>query len=234
MKIEFIPSSKEHGLVVPMPRPASEYLPRWYSDMKMFAPDNTPKVFNGKPSNITIKACAPFLDSLEAGYIQETWCDIWFDNDTPSGEVSYSFASSPRIISSRPSSSIPMKNDYYYSTEFTWLQSWVPKTPKGWSVLITQPFNNPDSPFFTTTGIIDSDVFYHARSGQHPFYLRKGFSGLIPAGTPMYQIIPIKRENWDAVKVGYNLEEHTVQESKIFKNFWGAYRKTFRQKKVYR
>jgi hypothetical protein len=29
-----------------------------------------------------------------------------------------------------------------------------------------------------------------------PFFIKEGFSGVIPKGTPFAQLIPVKRENW--------------------------------------
>jgi len=31
-----------------------------------------------------------------------------------------------------------------------------------------------------------------------PFFIVKGFTGVLPAGTPYAQILPFKRENWEA------------------------------------
>lgn len=202
--------------------------------MKMFAPDNTPRIMGTKASNTTVKACGPFFDGLTAGYIQETWCDIWIDPNTPSGKVSFSYSTEPRPLSTRPHTSIPVNTDWFYDEEFTWHQPWVPKTPKGWSVLVISPLNYFDLPFVTTSGIIDSDVFYHAFNGSHPFYIRKGFSGIIPAGTPMFQFIPIKRDEWKSKADKFDSDRFTKLESKVYQNFFGTYRKSFQQKKSYK
>jgi hypothetical protein len=34
-------------------------------------------------------------------------------------------------------------------------------------------------------------------AGNHPF-MKKNWSGVIPAGTPVIQIIPFKRDDWDS------------------------------------
>jgi hypothetical protein len=31
-----------------------------------------------------------------------------------------------------------------------------------------------------------------------PFFVVKGFTGIIPAGTPYAQMLPFKRENWES------------------------------------
>ena len=44
-----------------------------------------------------------------------------------------------------------------------------------------------------------------------PFFLEKGFSGVIPAGTPYAQMIPFKREDWDHEII---IEDSAVLEEK--------------------
>ncbi len=46
MNIEFIPVSKEAELVVPPPKPAKLYVPKWYKDIP--APDLENLEFSGK------------------------------------------------------------------------------------------------------------------------------------------------------------------------------------------
>jgi len=68
--------------------------------------------------------------------------------------------------------------------------------PEGYSALYSQPFNRFELPFLTTSGIIDNDKV--KLPGTMPFFIIKGFSGVIPAGTPYAQILPFKRENWES------------------------------------
>ena len=38
------------------------------------------------------------------------------------------------------------------------------------------------------------------QQGNVPFFIKSNFEGVIPCGTPMFQIIPFKRENWKSEK----------------------------------
>jgi hypothetical protein len=111
----------------------------------------------------------------------------------------------------------------------------VPKLPKGYSAIFAHPFNRIDLPFFTTTGVVDSDVFFHTgeHSGNYPFYIEKDFEGIIPAGTPMYQIIPVKRENWKSSAVPFNLDDSIRRERMLKRHFMNNYKKQFWQRKNY-
>jgi hypothetical protein len=68
--------------------------------------------------------------------------------------------------------------------------------PEGYSALYTHPLNRFELPFLTTNGIVDNDK--DTIPGTMPFFIQKGVNGILPAGTPFAQIIPFKREHWEA------------------------------------
>ena len=147
----------------------------------------------GSMINKNLKMCLPFVDAISCGFIQKTWCDIYIDKSDNS--MKYYWAHSPAPLGDRATTNITI-SEKYYPLEFHWKNPWIPRTPKGWSVLITHPNNRLDLPFTTLSGIIDSDNFYHVEFGQYPFYVDANFEGLIPVGTPMFQIMPFKRDDW--------------------------------------
>lgn len=229
-EISFYPSSKDVELVVPPPKPAKEYIQQWYKNTKFFKNGKTAQYENGRIKNISLKACAPFHDAMTSGYIQETWCDIYI-NQVGENYIEYHYSGFPEIIGHRESQSVP-ENDIYYNSELIWYTPWIPKTPRGYSVLSTNP-QNFILPFKTLSGIIDSDVFYHSLNGFVPFYIKKGFSGIIPAGTPMYQFILIKREDWKSKIEKWNEDDAKSRLGIRLKNFSSVYRHNFHIKKKY-
>ena len=58
------------------------------------------------------------------------------------------------------------------------------------------------------------------------------FRGLIPAGTPLAQVIPFKRDIWKSY-VGYDKKEIYKQERQLYSVFFDAYKKMFWDKKQY-
>lgn len=228
MNIEFIPVSELAKNIVPPPKPAKNYIPDWYKNIKVdkdvtLSPDGT-LYFDGK-----IKKCVPFLDSFTHGYIQESWTDIFIKKD-PNGSIVFSYAHEPQIMHFRDKTSIPI-SDKFYPIEFIWQIQWLPKMPKGWSVMMTSPSNRLDLPFRSLTGIVDSDHFYHGVTGNYPFFIENGFEGIIPAGTPIYQIIPIKRENWKSTISNFDSVDNIKRNYEVRKHFTDAYRRLFWQKK---
>jgi hypothetical protein len=232
LDIEFIPSSKEASLVVPMPKPAKSYIPEWYKAIP--ASDRNNKIINdeGGTYNVTLKDCMPFIDSLTTGYIQETWCDISLKFNKEGDVVNFGYSHEPPIITVRDKASVD-HGEYFYPIEFTWRMPWQFKLPKGYSALVVSPLNH-FLPFHTLSGVIDSDSFFHTSGGNVPFYVHKGFEGIIPVGTPMYQIIPIKRDSWTSSNKDFNFEDNYIRNYALGKFFNGGYKNKFWNKKDYK
>lgn len=237
MKIEFIAGSKEAELVVPPPSPAKNFVPEWYKKITRFNDENKPIFDDGKILNHSIKGCVPFYDAMTNGYIQETWCDIHFEfiyENNNLNRCEYNFASGPRIISSRENSSIPTSNEFH-PVEFIWTMPWMPVVPRGWSVFFTNPLNHFSQYFNSLSGIIDSDVFFHSFNGNFPFYIKKNYNNfIIPAGTPMYQMIPFKRENWESEVKNISDVDRYILDHKKRKHYISGYKKFFHQKKSFK
>jgi len=51
----------------------------------------------------------------------------------------------------------------------------------------------------TVAGIIDNDKVN--LPGSMPFFIKEGWTGVIPAGTPYAQMIPFLREDWKSQTV---------------------------------
>ena len=189
MKITFVPGTKEIEDNVISPQPAKKFIPEWYKNIK--AGKDFPNV----------KKCIPFLDSISSGYVQTTWCDINVTEEKDGLKIV--FDSKVPIFGSRKTSDMPVDKSFY-ETEFVWQRPWSTILPDGYSALIVHPLNRVDLPFVTMSGIIDFDKSIHAPIGNIPFFIKKGFTGTIPAGTPMFQLIPFKREDWSSENQPYS------------------------------
>jgi hypothetical protein len=240
MIIKFNPCSEQISLIVPPPQPARVYIPEWYKSIPSFATNGNKPAFdrsNGK-ANATIRHCMPFADSLTTGYIQESWQDMAFDlkpDENGEENLNYYTPGAPNMVSVRKNVQTQFSKDEFYPVEFTFHPPWSPQLPKGWSMIYTTPFNREDLPFRVTTGIVDSDGYTHAGLFSNlPFYLKQGFSGVIPKGTPLFQMIPIKRENWEREIMPYEKESIEKINTPIRNFFWGGYKKLYWEKKSYK
>lgn len=230
---KFIPDSKDIELTVPVLKPAKHYYPNWLKEFP-----NTAINESGVKVG-TATQCMPFTDSFITGYIQELICDVEILNlgksKTNEDILSYRWAGSIRPIKSRSeengSPNLFPKFTGYYRCDLQWLSHWEPHTPKGYSTFYSHPFNRPDLPFYTMNGIIDTDNW--PLSGPIPFLVKEGFEGVIPAGTPIYQILFFKREHWLSEKASYDEALDKSLTYKVKRHFSGGYKKEFWKKKFY-
>jgi len=177
------------------PLPAKKFLPEWYkkSETDFIAP-------NGELA-AGLKRCVPFLDSMISGYMLVTPVDIFVSrNEDDTLNIGWNSTDLlSNFIAERPKDSgehMP-RPIAHYPNHLAFRGIWGFKTPRGWSILVTHPLNRHDLPFTTTSGIMDSDKY--STSGNVPFFIKEDFTGVIPAGTPFAQLIPIKRASWKAI-----------------------------------
>jgi hypothetical protein len=166
----------------------SEHIPKWWKDGNTFVPGIKP--FENK----AMKLCMPFLDALTIGYVIPTPCDIVVQ--VVDNKIKFIWPDGPFKIEKRNSShnaTIPTPAGHYQD-QYTWSLNTLLELPKGYSALYTHPLNRHDLPFTSLSAIVDLDET--VAEGALPFYLKAGFEGLIPQGTPFVQVIPFKRENW--------------------------------------
>ena len=220
------------------PEPIIKTIPDWYRKADRFAkkPDGefweTPD--GGKIP--TWKACPAIFDIMGTGYTLKTPCDIEFiQGDFGDIRVKVSDKRYEDFCGPRPAMPQFKNPQGYHENHFAWFPDWAVETPEGYSVLYSQPFNRFELPFLTTSGIIDND---HVNlPGTMPFFLIKGFSGIIPAGTPFAQMLPFKREDWEhqiVIEKPSKLEKKNMDNSnKYRKPNGGIYKNEVWSKRTY-
>lgn len=221
-KLQFAKVRPEFLDVVPI----KTSIPKWYKD-------TPPKMPNGKTwDSNTMKTCMPFLDSLTTGYVIPLPVDIVIER-RENGSVMYGWAD-PEITVVRvrepdfmPLFPMPQEYDQAHTV---WALPCALELPKGYSMLITHPLNRLDLPFTTLSGIVDD---FKMPPGSLPVLFKESFTGLIPAGTPIAQIIPFKRENWRIEESSSLLKEATIIGKKSRNALVGFYKHTYWNKKNY-
>lgn len=225
------------------PRPASRDLPDWHTKLQAYGGFGSQRdqerlekgVIHGTTEpNATIKKCVPVLDAMTAGYILVTPADIW---------VEFPHRESDQIFNSRSWFKIsghdygqaaghPMSVEGKSIPKLS--NPWMIKTPAGYSVLITSPMHQDNGYFTCLPAIVDTDQY--TAPINFPFVLNnKNFTGLIPAGTPMVQVIPFKRESWE-MEIGDSedfAQGKTVIEKHLTKIF-NSYRTQFWSRKEFK
>ena len=212
---------------------ASKNIPEYWKKMDRFLNNNNKLRIgdnrNQKGSvNLGLKHCMPYWDAMTAGYHYVLFCDIEVRKENGISVVNWRSNLDPLQI--RGTAEIPTPINHY-NVHYSWNMYWGIKTPPRWSVLITHPLNRPDLPFTTVSGIVDYDKIMHP--GNISFHIKENFEGIIPKGTPIFQIIPIKRENWKSkIKQDLSQKIRSGHDKKLNK-FFGYYKKFEREDKVY-
>lgn len=233
-KVGFHPKNEYCFEYLPHPNISKNYFPDWLK--------NIPSVIKSNIVNRDLpgpKHCMPFMDTFNIGYIQELHCDIEIKkigkDEKQKDIIEYFWTGKIKPMSTRKEdfgTDIPFpKFNGFYNSEFHWLTTWEPVTPKGYFTLYFHPLNRFDLPFQTFSGAIDTDKFN--QTGPLPFLIKENFEGIIPAGTPIYQFVFIKKENWKFFKMFYNQKFSEKQTRAVEKKFLGGYKKSFWQKKQY-
>jgi hypothetical protein len=184
-----------------VPKPTIKTIPDWYRKGDRFAIREDNGEYWKNPMDggkiPTWKACPAIFDIMGTGYVYRTPCDIEVYEEGDQIKVKVLNEQNRDFIQNRPPMAQFKSPTGYYENHFAWWSDWAVEVPEGYSVLYTQPFNRFELPFLTTSGIIDNDKVN--LPGTMPFFIIKGFTGLIPAGTPYAQMLPFKREDWDSV-----------------------------------
>ena len=216
-KIKFKALSEYDFQVFEKPYPASSNIPLWWKQMTPYvvSPENPTGgkvILNPKP-NTTFKKCTPMLDAMTSGYIVSLWADVQV-RQTQEGPAIF-WKTTRDIFEKHGETSQLVDPPIGYSRNvFKYLNTWIPVTPKGYSVLITSPFGHRNLPFQAIPAIVDSDK--STLDLVPPMWLMDNFEGVVEKGTPMFQITPFKRENWESEFDFYKNEEFKISMDKNF------------------
>lgn len=228
-------------LGVPRPQPARYSLPDWFKDMpRFFDIDESIEAPRRWPG--TIKDCPAVHDSMTFGYTLFLPADIWFD--ATKNEVAFDIGSFgqgsrindadfPYVIGHDRRSTKDYISIYdFHEESMKWHPYWGIRTDEGFSTMFTHPIHRNDLPFQTVTAIVDTDQF--AARSPFSFFIKKGFKGLVPRGTPMMQVIPFRREDdWQMKIVEPDAHDYHMKQQMLQSVFTQPYKKLFWKRKKF-
>lgn len=210
---------------------AKNMIPDWYKNTDSYIRGEKKPVGDGEVDS-TIKRCMPVFDAISTGYIIKTYADIYTENYGGIREYQWHGLN---ILESHPLKQAPLhplKTDV--DTRFPkFINPWSIKTPKGYSCLFVKPMHR-DLPFDVFPGIVDTDK-YTAPVNIIFAITDPNFEGFIPAGTPIVQVIPFKRDNWKMDLGG----EKEIKETKDIRDildarFFDRYKNLFRAERNFK
>jgi hypothetical protein len=213
------------------PKPAVKEVPDWYRNTPEYLDNYGKEVMVTGQLPSTIKKCIPVFDAITAGYILYTQVDVQVSEQD---NLPYYNWSSQEALSFHNPKQADVHPSYKGVPYPKWNNPYAIKTPPGYSTLFINPMHNPNNIFTILPGFVDTDTY--TAPVNFPFVLNdNNWKGIIPAGTPMAQVIPIKRESWQH-KIGSTSEilEQDRITKKLHTLFFNSYKKQFWHKKEYR
>jgi hypothetical protein len=213
------------------PKPAVKEVPDWYKKTPEYIGNQSKLITDSGNTPHTIKKCIPVFDVMTAGYILYTQVDVQVTQQD--GQPYYHW-SDQGAISFHPIDQAPLHPGVNGAPFPKWNNPYAITTPPGYSTLFVPPMHNPNGIFKVLPGLVDTDTY--KAPVNFPFTLDDvKWEGLIPAGTPMVQVIPIKRDVWEH-KIGddSNRREQSLITSRLKTLFFNSYKRQFWHRKEYR
>jgi len=216
-------------------RPSSEFIPEWYRKSASQIPDANSEllIHNPNVTTSTYKKCIPFFDAVTAGYMMYLTADI--EVIKKEDGLPYIMWRTKRKIITEHSlnqwEGLPCP-DGYSAFVYKWHNQFNIKLPKNYSLLFLNPINRFDLPFLTVTGIVDCDTY--TGKVHFPFFIKNSFTGIIEKGTPITQIIPIKREYWKKEHGSYDVKNELIHTEKFFSTIKRSYKNNYWNRKEYK
>jgi hypothetical protein len=166
---------------IPHPYPASQQIPTWYKEMPMNWAEGG-----------TLKRCPPYFTAMAAGYIipvpHDTRLHVSENYEFfQSGKVNIFEGHFKEQFAGAPFSGLRV---------LKFENPWIIVTPPEFVCLVTAPINRFDMPFIPLTGIIETGTYYKEVRMPVACTLGPGQSYVLRRGSPMIQVIPIRREAW--------------------------------------
>ena len=215
--------------------PASDFVPEWYRKSNSVIPGSFSELVinNTTATTATYKRCTPFFDALTSGYMAFLTTDVEVIEKS-NGDPYLMHRSKRTIVTDHSTQQwdglVPPEG--YATVLLKWHSQISLQTPKGYSLLFLNPVNRFDLPFQTVTGIVDTDKF--DLPVHFPFFIRDGFTGIIKKGTPITQIIPIKRDSWIREEQKFDSIKTATKYEKFFSTIKRSYKTNYWTRKEYK
>jgi hypothetical protein len=214
------------------PQPASKFVPDWYKNMDTVI-DTGKSLSQKQPvlDGLTIKKCMPVFDALTSGYIIPTPVDVYITQKD--NMPWYTWSSKDFEFIQFHSEKQALTHPYYKGLPYPkFINPWGVETPPGYSCLFVTPFHH-SLDFTIFPGVVDTDKY--TDGVNFPFTLTNlDFEGVIPAGTPMAQVIPFKRDSWKTTWGDAKERDKALKVyNRVQTQFFNVYKTLWRSKKEY-
>ena len=234
-KVIFVPKTEYAEGYIPRPELAIKNIPEWYRTHEIHTNDTYRLSKDGTVNN-TVKKCVAVFDAMTSGYLLKVPADIFIDATGKRIVYTQANIEDSSIISMHTPEQVkglPFDRSIYMDEIFRIHPQWLIKTEDGYSSMFFHPMFHEDLSFRAISGVIDTDGFMS--DGAFSILIKKGFKGVIEKGTPLIQVVPFKREEYE-IEVGKfkDYETEIIQQRMLVRSrFQGGYKRDVWKRKKY-
>lgn len=186
--MEFYCHPDNHG-IFPEPKPAAKFIPEWFKKV----PQRMEERDGFGAKTLTIKQCMPVLDAMSLGYVIPLCGDVSINTNSDLTRIEatsgtgYNFVEFHDIkqVGERTAPGFP-------APPIKFVNPWVIKTKPGWSTWVLPLTNQFGQHFTCMSGLVDTDR-YPKEINFPAIWHTPNFDDVLPAGTPLVVVVPIKR-----------------------------------------
>ena len=196
---------------------ASKMMPDWWKELSEYDEDLTSQF------NFTAKKCPGIFDFLRSGYIVPAWSELRFTYDKNRQDIQWLGASALADVG-RPFVAHDDKqikgcpvNHHGAPKILKLISPWMINVPKGYSVMFLEPTYSKNNDYTVFPGRLDADIDL-IENREINIFIKLNVTDkevIIEAGTPLIQIIPFKRENFE-----YDVRIPTEDDERTYKKMW--------------
>ena len=177
--------------IIPEPKPAAKYVAEWFKKCPVELESRDP---SGAKS-MGAKRCIPMLDAMSLGYVIPLQADLHIQTNEDKTHIEITNPPSMKICEFHDIKQLGETTAPGFPTSpLKFINYWVIKTAPGWSTMITPLVNQFDGHFTCLSGLVDTDR-YPKEINFPAAWHTPNFDGLLPAGTPLVVVHPVKRSS---------------------------------------
>lgn len=213
--IEFYCHPSYYG-VIPEPKPAAKHIPDWFKKIPIFVEGERDN-FGGK--SMSAKKCIPMLDAMSLGYVIPLQGDLGIQTNEDCSEIRVSDNPTVKLAEFHNIKQLGEKTaPGFPAPPLKFINHWVIKTAPGWSSLIIPLINALDKPkhFTCLSGLVDTDT-YPKEINFPAIWHTPNFDDVLPAGTPLVLVIPIKRDSAPSKPVVRSMTDKEFQHIELLR-----------------
>ena len=183
----------EYAGVIPPPIQAGKVIPDWWKKL----PHTYPERDHFGSQSMIAKKCMPLQDIMTLGYIIPLQGDVQVMTNIDGSVIKVVNPSEIKVAEFHSLDQVGGKQNApgAPTQPIKFINHWIIKTAPGWSTLFIPPVNHM-SPLFTCFGgMVDTDT-YPKEVNFPAVWHAKNYDDKLKAGTPLVQVIPIKRNSF--------------------------------------